>query len=1549
MKKSVCFNPTKRSMLAVPAAALMLGAAQAGTTVGLNFQSWYYESGATPQTVGFGWGYQTTGVPVTAKAFGVEVADWTNSDPLPCQSSFTTAVPFGGTLNANVTAGNMWESGLIAPGISGPSAGVGWVDNWPNNWLDGNLVIAAMTPGNYQVAWSFLDNTGWNVDITGLNAKFPDGYVIELIGGNKTTTTSSVAITEDAGSTQVATVTFTVLPDNLGLGASPVLTNDAITLTNLSRPSSTNCALAGFIITDKPVVVQDPTGGAFASGSSLTLSSNYIGLPTGLAFQWKRNGTDIPGANSPTYAKADLAPSDSGNYTLVVSNDFGSATSGTATVSVAVNTWNPPVTVSDDSDVATTGSPVFAYDWSNATPSVNGVSFTAPGSGVSLSGFSGPYGGFLTGTGSPANLLSTEYQNILTGGLYSNGVNPCTVTLNNLTIGNEYLVQFWVNDSRSSGNSRSETLTSGGNTVNLKYNGGSTGSLGQFSVGTFIATSSTKVIDLSGNESTQINAIQLRDLGIPAIVPPPVFTPVAGTYLGGSLAVTITTTGTIYYTTDGSTPTFSSSVYSSPIIVPADATMTISAFASAPGQADSDVVHATYVTYSSPAVPTWTNAAGGSWAAPANWAHSVVASGSGATADFSTLNLSSDTTLTLDGARIIGQLIFSDTTPDHNWVLSSGSGGPLTLEATGTPTITVANQTTTVNAMVGGTQGFSKLGSGTLVLTASNNYSGTTTVNDGVLEAQGKNGDVAYIISSTATLKLGYSTGGGYANTGILVHGNGSASSTGLYLDGGTNYNCQGTLELADSPTTIRQYGTGLAGIGIFDINSTGLWVTSAASGSIIDANIQMVSRGYGMSSKIDAGANTATGDLVINGPLNVGSLGFFKRGGGSLALNGVASNSNVGLQIDGGSVICGAVNCIGLNANLVMSGGTTLALKGYTQSVKSVSSSGTLKLAAPGTDILNVTANLNITGGTLNLELISPLTDPVYIIATYGSLTGTFSNLANLPNGYLVNYHYAGNQIALLDSSVTPHTVWTAANSGDWDIDTTINWSVVGSAATYHDGDLVIFDDSSINQNIALNTTVNPLLVHFNNPTKDYTLGGNGSIAGACALTKDGAGQLTLTDNNTYTGLTTINAGTVNVGEGGILGTLGGSGNITLNAGASLAFNHSDAQTLTRTINGSGGTLVKNGSGAMTLNAPNNTCGITVNGGTFYARGGGWSTAFAAGKLITVESGATLDTAIHTMGSSIGGGGDVPRVWLNGGHWVLNGEQYISSLSMTAGTTIGVAGMDGIRSLPGAVFTTNAAATSSTISSPLNLVYNLTLVVNDGEAADDLVISGTISNSSNLTKTGAGLLRMTGVNTYTGVTTVSGGTLAVNGTSIPDGNTLVISGGKVDVSGTETVGTLFFGSSQQLPGTWGASGSGATHIDDTRFSGTGMLNVTTGMNFSSWASINAPGQSISQDSNKDGAPNGIKYFMGLGGSAFGALPGVVTAAGVRTVTWPKGSAYAGTYGVDFFVQSSNDLTHWTNATIGVGAGHVTDSGDSVRFTLPAGPNSFTRLLVTGP
>jgi hypothetical protein len=88
MKRSLLTKHLKQTVLAVPAAALMLGAAQAGTTVGLNFQQWYYDSGSNPQTIGFCGGYSAynaTGLPVTANAFGVSPASWSNTDPMGSQ------------------------------------------------------------------------------------------------------------------------------------------------------------------------------------------------------------------------------------------------------------------------------------------------------------------------------------------------------------------------------------------------------------------------------------------------------------------------------------------------------------------------------------------------------------------------------------------------------------------------------------------------------------------------------------------------------------------------------------------------------------------------------------------------------------------------------------------------------------------------------------------------------------------------------------------------------------------------------------------------------------------------------------------------------------------------------------------------------------------------------------------------------------------------------------------------------------------------------------------------------------------------------------------------------------------------------------------------------------------------------------------------------------------------------------------------------------------------------------------------------------------------
>jgi autotransporter-associated beta strand protein/YVTN family beta-propeller protein len=130
---------------------------------------------------------------------------------------------------------------------------------------------------------------------------------------------------------------------------------------------------------------------------------------------------------------------------------------------------------------------------------------------------------------------------------------------------------------------------------------------------------------------------------------------------------------------------------------------------------------------------TWTNRNGGSWTNAGNWDAGILADGSGSAANFTTLSLPADITVTLDGARTIGNLNFDDqNTTKHNWSINAGSGGGLTL-AGAAPTVTVLSAATAINAPIAGTAGLTKSGEGKLVLGGAYAYTGTTLVSAGTL------------------------------------------------------------------------------------------------------------------------------------------------------------------------------------------------------------------------------------------------------------------------------------------------------------------------------------------------------------------------------------------------------------------------------------------------------------------------------------------------------------------------------------------------------------------------------------------------------------------------------------------------------------------------------------------------------------------------------------------------------------------------------------------------------------------------------------------------
>lgn len=103
-----------------------------------------------------------------------------------------------------------------------------------------------------------------------------------------------------------------------------VITNDYATVTS----SVATLAVQHFA----PVITAQPVGGSGLGGSAFTFTISATG--TTLAFQWRKNGVDIPGANSTTLSLNNLGLEDAADYAVVITNPVGSATSSVAILTV---------------------------------------------------------------------------------------------------------------------------------------------------------------------------------------------------------------------------------------------------------------------------------------------------------------------------------------------------------------------------------------------------------------------------------------------------------------------------------------------------------------------------------------------------------------------------------------------------------------------------------------------------------------------------------------------------------------------------------------------------------------------------------------------------------------------------------------------------------------------------------------------------------------------------------------------------------------------------------------------------------------------------------------------------------------------------------------------------------------------------------------------------------------------------------------------------------------------------------------------------------------
>ncbi len=547
-------------------------------------------------------------------------------------------------------------------------------------------------------------------------------------------------------------------------------------------------------------------------------------------------------------------------------------------------------------------------------------------------------------------------------------------------------------------------------------------------------------------------------------------------------------------------------------------------------------------------------------------------------------NSSSARTATLNGAFSIGTggILVTDNT---GALLSTITGGTSLTSGNGADLIVnqfnASGGGLTIASKITGSIGLTKSGPGLLTLTStSSDFSGAITLNDGTLS-----------ISANTNL-------GAVANN-IVMSNNADLQATATFaLD-------NGTTKRGITLGTNGQTGSG----GTIDVASPNVFTVSG----VVTGAGALTKTGTGTLA-ITGATNDYAGGTTVNG----GTLNFVSGGlsSGAIALTSGTLQWATGNTQDitsGGRAVTFGGGTLDTNGNVVSFGtGVSLGSGGVTKA-----GAGTLEFAAANT----YTGATAITGGVLELTTSTGLPGGIGTSGGTSNLTlnggvlglGSGNFLRNLGTGVTAVQWtgsggfaaYGANRVVLLNNSTGTTATWASSSFVP-------NLSVLILGAS--DADAMVDFQNPINLANANRT----IQVDDGSAAIDAKVSGviSSTTASSGILTKTGGGALWLTNANTYTGGTNINAGMLIVGNNSALSSAG-----TISNSATLAID--SGITLGRAVTFNNGSTLA-GKGSYTPGSS-----ITLPSGVTVAPGIGDIGTLSIGNALTFNSGDTFAVGV--------------------------------------------------------------------------------------------------------------------------------------------------------------------------------------------------------------------------------------------------------------------------------------------------------------------------------